>query len=630
MSYQYGQEARERISAFGQHKIAEFIEEVPHDYRKGYCDRQPAISGFRRGSPPEFKEKQRRLIGHIVHPQGGQKGDADWKTFANFWVAWAKHRLGVEFPPGDSSTPENDAGPIFLEMIAGKFPDAPREVVERLIAFSCFPDHSDTQTALERFRPASTLARDRMIDALPGRLDKIEGYFEIAETAAEEVAEQFELLESKVSVLADSVDDVKAWIQRSTSDADDLRSRVDEAYKRTEQLIQTVQALDEMGRNTSEALAASDEKTELIGQKMSALSVRAEAWDQTSDQVSDLKALVEQIKSQAQEWGKTAEAVGVLSDRIEDLQANLDQLGTGPGLRSPQYRLLEIDALGPLVEIHSVENAQDLISCNLQACGIVKGAAISTARLILAGLAAGQLVQFSGSLADFIADAVAAAIGGPTFHEWRVPVGLMSEEAASDCLEAVADNSGCLVLKGANRSAFEIYGNAIRDIVIRRQLSVATHHKLALVCSWVQGPAAFPDGGTLAELGPVFDTDSLPLRGVSSRTPILKYGHLARNTWQLIDGFDDETPSTLITDLRELLAESGFRPGNLWTRSADRAYLQLRATPGGNEDGDLHAILTYWAGPWARASGGPFDAVATIAERIVVQRQAESSHFEGV
>jgi len=629
MSYQYGQEARERISAFGQHKIAEFIEEVPHDYRKAYCDRQPAISGFRRGSPPEFKEKQRRLIGHIVQPQGGQKGDADWKTFANFWVAWAKHRLGVEFPAGDRTVPEDDAGPMFLETIAGKFPDVPREVVERLIAFSCFSDHSDTQAALEKFRPASTLARDRMIDGLPGRLDKIEGYFEIAETAAEEVAGQFELLESKVSALIDSVDDVKTRVQCSASEAADLRSALDKANQRTEQFFKTAQALDEGGRNISEALTASEKKAELVRQNVNALADRAQDWDETSAQATELKKLVEQIKSQAPDWIKTAETVSALSDRIEELHANLDKLGTGAGHRPPQYRLFELEALGPLVEIHSVENARELISCNLQACGIVKGAAISVARLILAGLAAGQLVQFSGSLADFMADAVAAAIGGPTFHEWRVPVGLLSEEAASDCLEAVADHSGCLVLKGANRSAFEIYGNAIRDIVTRRQLAVATHHKLALICSWAEGPAAFPDGGTLAELGPVFDTDSLPLRGVSSRVPSLRYGHLSRGSWQLIEGFDDETPSTLITDWRELLAESGFRPGNLWTRSADRAYLQLRATPGGNEDGDLHAMLTYWACPWARASGGPFEAVATIAERILAQQQAESSHFEG-
>ncbi|SET80840.1 hypothetical protein [Pseudomonas graminis] len=628
MSYQYGQEARERISAFGLAKIAEFIEEVPHTYRKNYYDRQPPISGFRRSSPPEFKEKQRRLIGHILHPQSGQKGDADWKTFANFWVAWAINRLGEDFPAGDRSAPQADAAPIFIETMANKFPDAPREILERLIAFSGFADHADTQAALGRFRPESTLARDRMIDGLPGRLDKIEGYFEIAETAAEEVAEHIELLESAMSSLLKNVEDVSVRIQGAVSEAADLRAEFNTSAELTEQLAEAVQALDYVGRKNTEALASTDDRVELATQKLNALSDQATIWDEASTQVLELKGLVDQINLQAPDWAQSAEAVAVLSERMESLQTNLNKLGSGSGHGQQQVRLLEVEAQGPIVEIRTVENACELIACNLQASGIVKGAAISVARVVVAGLASGQMIQFSGSLADFVADAVAAAVGGPTFHEWRVPVGLISEEAASDCFDEAAGTSGCLLLKGANRSAFEIYGTAIRDVVTRRQLSIATNHSLALISSWAQGPAAFPDGGTLAELGPVINTDSLQMRGVSSRLPSLKYGCLRSKSWDQLEGFSNETPSSLIPDLQELLDESSFNPGNLWTRSAYRAYLQLRSTPGGSEGGDLHSMLMFWACPWAKTSGGPFENIAAVAERILAQQQAESSHLE--
>lgn len=79
---------------------------------------------------------------------------------------------------------------------------------------------------------------------------------------------------------------------------------------------------------------------------------------------------------------------------------------------------------------------------------VVKNDANRYARHILAAVISGQLIQFKGSTADLIADAVAAAIGGAIFHEWRVPVGLLSENAAADCLEVVYESSGCLLLKG--------------------------------------------------------------------------------------------------------------------------------------------------------------------------------------
>ncbi|MGE4404255.1 hypothetical protein [Pseudomonas sp.] len=627
MSYQYSQEARDRISAFGQSRITEFIEEVPQAFRKAYYDRQPAIPGFRRGSPNEFKEKQKRLIGHIVNPQGGQKGEADWRMFANFWIAWAKKQIGDDFPVGDSSAP--DAGSVFLNTLADRFPDAPRESVERLILFSGFAGHADTQAALGRFRPASTLARDRMIDELPGRLSAIEGYFEIAESAADEVAERIDQLFSKVNRLTQDLEQATLRTERSTAGLAELRSFVEQVANRTEQFADSLRLVDGATQKTIEAAAASDHCVQLVRQDLDVFSDRANAWDEALSKISELQGMVAQINSREPDLVRTADAVEFLSDRLEELQANLGKMRTDSGSKQQQVRLFETEPQGPLVELYTVEIACDLISHNLQASGIVKGAAISLSRQIFAALAAGQLVQFSGSLADLVADSVAAAIGGPTFHEWSVPVGLVSDEMATECLEMVADTSGCLVLKGANRSAFEIYGDALRDLVIRRQLSILTHHRLALIASWAHGPAAFPDGGTLAELGPVFDTDTFPIRGVSSVLPNLKYGQLKSDSWHHLQGFDDDISITVVTDLRALLEEASFIPGNLWARSADRAYLRLRATPGGSEEEDLHAVLMLWALPWAKSTSGPTDDLARIADRIWAHKHDRSAHFEG-
>ncbi|BCD83687.1 hypothetical protein PSm6_00940 [Pseudomonas solani] len=586
MSYQYCQEARDRISAFGQNKVAEFIDEIPQVFRKAFYDRQPAISGFRSGSPSEFKEKQKRLIGHVVNPQGGQKSEADWKTFANFWIAWAKSHIGEDFPAGDRSLPADDAGPLLLRTLADQFPDVPRETIERLISFSGFADHVDTQVALGRFRPASTLARDRMVDELPGRLSKIEGYFEIAEAAADEVTERIDLLFSKVSSFIQGLDEAALSAMRSSEDLAELRLLVEKMARSSEQLAERLRTVDEITQVTAEAVAVSDRNALLMRQNLNEISDRAKGWEDSLVQFSKLNDLTNHISLLDSEWAKIVETVALLSDRFEAFQVNISKVhsdsdsDSDSGSSQNHIRLFESEPQGPIVEIHTVEVACELISRNLQACGIVKGSAILVARQILAALAAGQLVQFSGSLADLVVDSVAAAIGGPIFHEWRVPVGLISDEVAAECLEMVADTSGCLVLKGANRSAFEIYGYALRDVVARRQLSTAVHLRLVFIASWAHGPAAFPDGGTLAELGPVFDTDAWPMRAVSSTLPALKYGYLKCDSWSQLKGFDDDISSAVVTDLKDLLKEANFIPGNLWMRSAERAYLRLRVTPG--------------------------------------------------
>ena len=623
MSYQYSQEARDRISALGQIALTEFIEEIPHSFRKTFYDRQPPIQGFRRGSPPEFKEKQKRLVGHLTHPLPGQKGTADWKAFASLWEAWGKNRLGGAFPPSDDSPLTADAGPVFLKGLADLFPDAARENLERLFDFSGFAVNPEVQVALGRFRPASTLARDLMIDALPGRLHKIEGYFEIAEAAAEEVAERIDQLESESVLLAKSIGDAVSSVDKSQGDVAELRVALEHLTTRAGRLEEAVDGLSAAGQKTSELVAVADTRAEQFQRGLEALIAQGRAWDKTTLEGSALKESINALYAQEPEWTLAATTVGLLAERLDNLEAAVVKGGNGSATK-PQVRLFEVASQGPLVEIRSVKIACELIACNLQASGVIKGAALSTARHILVALSAGQMVQFSGSLADLVADAVAAAVGGPTFHEWRVPVGLVSDEAAIDCLDVVAETSGCLLLKGANRSAFEVYGTAIREVIMRRQFSLPSYQGLSLIAAWTQGPATFPDGGTLAELGPVFDTDDLPMRGLSAKLPELKFGHLLSNSWDQIEGFDLDSPRALVSELKELLEESAFAPGNLWTRMADRAYSRLRTIPGGTPEEDLYSVLKLWALPWARATAGPAEDIARIADRLLAEVQAEA------
>ena len=148
MSFKYSQEAKKRISALGQSVVTDFIEEIPQVVRKIIYKRLPPVQGFRKDTPHEFKEKQKRLIGHLNHLQAGSKGIFDWEAFSLLWEGWIRERFGEKIPDDSFS---ND-GAIFLNEFANSFPNASREDVERLFMFSGFPDHLDVTTALGLFR----------------------------------------------------------------------------------------------------------------------------------------------------------------------------------------------------------------------------------------------------------------------------------------------------------------------------------------------------------------------------------------------------------------------------------------------------------------------------------------------
>lgn len=623
MSYQYSQEAKQRIAALGQAALMEFIDEVPHGARRAAYDLLPKVPGFRPSTKTEFKEKQKRLLTHLVHPHTSPKEASDWMIFTQLWEAWARDRLGTKTLQFDSYESSPDAGPAFLRDVAKRFPGAAREDMERLFSFSCFPEHPDVVSALACFRPASALARDRIVDELPLRLEGIERRCEVVETAVANKTERIGRLEALSASFTQSVDEAAGGISRNANSIAELRAALDAESARFFTTEEAVNALEVSGKKIAEVLNSAIARTDAIEQNLKALADRGGELDGIAADLAALKVAITGISACEAAWSRSAETIGTLEERV----AALESILVGGEVRSgakQRVRLIESRPECALVDIRSVQDACDLVASNLQATGIAKGASITSARLVVAALIAGQIVQFSGSLADLVADSVAAAIGGPIFHEWRVPVGLLSDEAAADCVEIVSESSSCLLLKGANLSAFEVYGAAIRDVVIRRQFLGSSCGDFALIASWAQGPAAFPDGGTLAELGPVLDTDTLPMRGMSAKLPQLRYGRLAKEAWIQVDGLETDDSIAVTSDMRELLREIGFEGGNLWSRVASRAYTNLRAMPGGKPEGDLHSLLVSWATPWARATGGPAEEIVQIADRELADQSADS------
>ncbi|EMV7811696.1 TPA: Druantia anti-phage system protein DruC, partial [Escherichia coli] len=313
-----------------------------------------------------------------------------------------------------------------------------------------------------------------------------------------------------------------------------------------------------------------------------------------------------------------------LTERIDTLEINTSQ-ASKVSVTNRFTKFHEIAHYENYEYLSSSEDISNRISLNLQAVGLTKNSAETLARLTLATFVSGQIIQFSGSLADIIADAIAIAIGAPRYHIWRVPVGIISDMDSFDFIETIAESSRCLLLKGANLSAFEIYGAAIRDIVVQRQIHPTNYDHLALIATWKQGPATFPDGGMLAELGPVIDTDTLKMRGLSAILPQLKPGCLAKDKWTNIDGLQLDSVDDYVDELRALLDEAGFDGGTLWKRMVHIFYTSLIRVPNGNYIYDLYSVLSFYTLTWAKIKGGPVQKIEDIANRELKNYSAKIS-----
>ncbi|WOQ12720.1 hypothetical protein [Aeromonas media] len=609
MSFKYSQEAKKRISALGQSVVTEFIDEIPQIVRKIIYKRLPPVQGFRKDTPLEFKEKQKRLIGHLNHFQAGSKGGFDWEVFSLLWEGWIRDQFGEKIPNDSCS---ND-GAIFLNEFANSYPNASREDVERLFLFSGFPDHLDVTTALGLFRSSAVLARDRMLDELPSRQGKLEERLGITKIAIEDVSRRIGRLEKTSEKLAKNVEEAAKGVDRNVNTLTLQKGEFDAVLVRYNTITGVVDELCSVEKKHAKAISVTDAKVKILDQAIDKLVTRGNEWDAAASELTVLKAIVAALSAQEAKWNKTVETVGVLAEQVVALERILVEGSAGGGTRQ-QARLLERKSEAPVVDIYSIEDACTLITTNLQAVGVTKGKALVTSRQIVAALIAGQLIQFSGSISDLIADAVAAAVSGPIYHEWRVPVGLVSDDAASSCVETVIQSSNCLLLKGANLSAFEVYGTSIRDIVMRRPFIVSDYGHITLIASWNQGPAAFPDGGLLAELGPVFDTDEFQMRGLLAKRPQLQFGRLAKDAWGLIDGLEVNEHSYSVDEFRDLLNEADFKGSNLWRQVVNHAYVVLQSMPGGTPAIDHHSLLVAWAVPYAKAIGGPVDKLSQLAE----------------
>lgn len=616
MSYQYSQKAKERISSLGQSEIINFIGEVSPALRRQIFGVLPKVPGFREGHLTEIKEKQKKLIGYMLQTHSSPEEIYAWKNFSLFWQCWAEEHIGKPFKICEGSELEVNSGSTFLRKLAKVFPKVSRENAERLFIFSKFADDSEVAAALEIFRPEIILARDNVIDTLPIRLDELEGRIELTEMNSKKNDDSIKHLESNIDAFAEKIRIYSNDANHKFKLISELQNLLNSEVKRTDSIKKATDELYRFKKNNELITSTFKEKIELNTLAIDEIFEHEKMLKIMANEIAQLQESLIVLRESELKYSELANdnAYEKLSERIDKLEANISQTGTG-FLTNHFAKFHEVTLTEKYECLSTHEDIFNIITSNLQAVGLTKGSSDTVARLALATFLSGQIIQFCGSLADIVADAIATAIGAPNYHVWKVPVGLISDTDAFFFVESIAESSRCLVLKGTNLSAFEIYGTAIRDLIVQRQLYSTNYDHLALIATWKLGPAAFPDGGMLAELGPVIDTDSLKMRGLSAILPKLKFGCIVEDKWSDIGGLQTDSVNEYIDELREVLDEIGFDGGVLWRRMVHIFYTSLMKIPNGNYIYDLYSVLSFYALTWAKVKGGPVKEIEDIADR---------------
>ena len=231
--------------------------------------------------------------------------------------------------------------------------------------------------------------------------------------------------------------------------------------------------------------------------------------------------------------------------------------------------------------------------------GLIPGDAAFLARGVLAATLCGQLIRFSGSMAEVVARSAVRSIGGDSVIEVQVSPGLMDSRVIDSILDEIKakPRGGSLVLCGANNACFDLYGGPINDLVVQRTSDSDAVVPHVLCVATVRNTAASLSLSPIEiALGPIFDTDSLSWSSRKARIVV--------STGQLIDfactplTAEDQSPQE---DLNRALHDwSAVQPA-LWRRCVFQVFSTLRHLCA-DDISAATAILSYgWIIPLAEA-----------------------------
>lgn len=608
MIFSFPYEARKRIADMGAAEISAFLDETPVVVRRKVFSALPVIDGFRKNTDRGFRKDSERLVTALAHAPDpkARASSKDWRAFEAIWSAWGHETFEKAFSAAlkaYEAAGEEDALLFLRELVAHSADGCAQEDVDRLVQFGGFEITSGVTAFLAALPTREALERDRAISKLPGDVKALQQGLDDLKRAVRDLDVQLRDVSSdaaNTAAVAKVSSEVCGEVSRkliemerrplavTSADIEKLKGQIS---GRAEQLEQRLAQYVKATMTSEESYGRAVDKLQMTVAKLAA----------DIDDMRSSLAVAEQSYQRAVEESKIQ--LALLSEQKVETVTHGE-----PSNRKSLSGLVKWSTPKPTTQPNKLTEASaifEFAKSSFLAIGVKQTDADKVARTVVAGVLSGQMVQFRGSLAEFMATASVCTLGGERTLSWQVPLGLYDScdaDALLGLVEAKSEHYPGVLLRGVNRSAFEIYGSPIRDLVLESQFLGVGRLPLglALFATWVDGPATLPGDKALLELGPIVDTDEL----MWSQTSNWDMSRCAAISFQ-----QDEIRS-LIDHSKEQVSEAinivnalDLPRNRLWRFAFTRYLGALFALPGADYERDLTSALLSWVIPWARVNG---------------------------
>lgn len=603
----YCNEAKERVANQGIAAITDFINATPATTRARCLSGLPPIPGFRNGSQLAVREQFKKLLHTLSHTSDARfrSDGAEWKVLGSIWIYHAILNFGSDNLPKVASNDATDEAATF-EYFNGLITErgdegCSRDEVEPLYKFSGFPSSERVEALIASLPSKETLEQQRKITHLPKDVEEVRARVERIESESLEVAKALEELKASVGERAEN-----SILQRVTIRLDtqrrafenQLEAASQHAEAEAKELLAKLHPIEQVAINNKAEIAKLNKVcTELVAT------------------VHSLKHTITGVEA------SFAELDNSISAKLKDTQPrrrSADELAVEE-IKSSSSLILSVSK-SKSVEPKSINNPKEaigFISASFMCIGVQAAEAHELASVVLAAAIDGQLIQFKGSLANVLAHITCSALAGGEYATWDVPMGLCNGNEMRAVIAQMKGDDGnkkCLLLRGINKSAFEIYGDDMRELLVSRIIGLAPNSvKMFSVATWAEGPAALPGGALLASLGPVINTDNLQW---GRPKPDRQFDAIL-DIEGMIAKLKGKADAEEVADLTMEIIHT-FEPCNqLRRRALTVTVANLLSLNNGNDTLSYRQAVTYWGLPWAAAIGMPQKGVAAAIQKML-------------
>ncbi len=573
-------------------ELCAFFNEISHSEKKKLTNILPAVSGVRPKKQLDYLE--RRFITLIQAAKGSETSSKSQQKACEhillIWGAWiSSHSVlqeclenydnSADFEDGNIIPPNTslDIGCFTYLAEASHTHKLPRSLIERFYEFGYFQPDSTIELIIKNIEVKQGVdSALKRVSALENNDEKLEN--------------QLEILSQVVNAINYQLDDMTV----TTVDLDKLKQQVEELEKslidKVELMNQTVTV--QFKQQVEELEKTLLDKVDMLSQKV-ADSPKKSALDNLKQQINKLE---KEVTEQGELFFDELDQHHTTAPANENVGYTVQT-----GLYTSQLELTNTPKI-----LSSKDDFINHLTCNLKAAaGLIKGSAEKLAKEIVAGLAAGELIVFSGSLAFNIAQVCSQALAAkqqPTVI--HIPIGLLNGQQFSDYLQTaikkakMSEHVCAIIIEGINRSALESYAVALRQMITQRllgQTDLAPH--IVFFGTLVEGVATLPVPIELCELGPIFNTDVLGWRS-QLNTTAYEGGAIPTQDWQSWMTTDDNASSLK----NELIDSPIFYPSQLWQLCVRQAYCYLVDIFDDSEESILNSLAFGWFIPRAVAT----------------------------